>query len=94
MRYPHEELPAATPSTVTSRSALLAELQEIRSVGYALSRGESVRGLNTVAVPLTGSSRRDRLALMASAPADRGDDAALVRLAAEIRLSAALLDAV
>ncbi|MFJ2589028.1 IclR family transcriptional regulator [Streptomyces sp. NPDC087538] len=89
--YPHEELPAATPSTVTSRSALLAELQEIRSAGYALSRGESVRGMNTVAVPLTGSSRRDRLALMASAPADRGDDTALVRRAGELRLSAALL---
>ncbi|WP_326769133.1 IclR family transcriptional regulator [Streptomyces sp. NBC_01591] len=92
--YPQEKLPAATPGTVTSRSALLAELQEIRSLGYALSRGESVRGMNTVAVPLAGSSWRDRLALMAAAPADRGDDAALVRRAGELRLSAALLNTV
>ncbi|MFD7623933.1 IclR family transcriptional regulator [Streptomyces sp. NPDC059802] len=92
--YPREELPAATPSTVTSRSALLAELEVIRSRGYALSRGESVRGMNTVAVPLAGSSWRDRLALMASAPADRGDDAALARRAEELHVSAALLGTV
>ncbi|MFF1646555.1 IclR family transcriptional regulator [Streptomyces sp. NPDC058240] len=93
--YPREELPAAsTPSTVTSRSALLAELEEIRSRGYALSRGESVQGMNTVAVPLAGSSWRDRLALMASAPADRGDDAALARRAEELHVSAALLGTV
>ncbi|MFD0337579.1 IclR family transcriptional regulator [Streptomyces sp. NPDC127117] len=90
--YPRQELPATTSETLASRSALLAELKEVRSLGYALSRGESVRGMNTVAVPLAGSSWRDRLALMASAPADRGDDAALVRLAGELRLSAALLD--
>ncbi|MFJ1713377.1 IclR family transcriptional regulator [Streptomyces sp. NPDC088260] len=89
--YPREELPAATPDTITSRSALLAELDGIRSRGYALSRGESVRGMHTVAVPLAGSSWRDRLALMASAPADRGDEAALVRRAGELHLSAALL---
>ncbi|SFX67754.1 IclR family transcriptional regulator [Streptomyces atratus] len=92
--YPHEELPVATPATLASRSALLAELEEIRSRGFAVSRGESVRGMHTVAVPLAGSSRRDRLALMASAPADRGDDAALARRAGELRLSASLLGTV
>ncbi|MEU9319305.1 IclR family transcriptional regulator [Streptomyces sp. NPDC048295] len=91
--YPHEELPAATPAAPASRSALLAELVEIRSRGFAVSQGESVRGMHTVAVPLAGSSWRDRLALMASAPADRGDDAALARRAGELRLSAALLGA-
>ncbi|MFE4331766.1 IclR family transcriptional regulator [Streptomyces sp. NPDC056831] len=91
--YPQEELPEVTPNTLTSRSALLAELDEIRSCGYALSRGESVQGMNAVAVPLAGASWRDRLALMASAPADRGDDAALIRRAEELRRSAALLGA-
>ncbi|MFG2626302.1 hypothetical protein [Streptomyces sp. NPDC048473] len=50
--------------------------------------------MNAVAVPPTAASRRDRFALMASAPADRGDDAALVRRAEELRRSAALLDTV
>ncbi|MFE6666210.1 IclR family transcriptional regulator [Streptomyces sp. NPDC057697] len=90
--YPEEELAAVTPDTVTSRSALLAELEGVRSRGYALSRGESVRGMHAVAVAPAGPSRRDRLALVASAPADRGDEAALVRRAGELLLSAALLD--
>ncbi|WP_405699167.1 IclR family transcriptional regulator [Streptomyces sp. NBC_01383] len=89
--YPRERLDEDTPHPAGSRSALLDELAEIRACGYALSRGESAPGMNTVAVPLTGSSWRDRLALMACAPADRGDDAALVRRAEELRRSAALL---
>ncbi|MCX4790679.1 IclR family transcriptional regulator [Streptomyces sp. NBC_01221] len=88
--YPQEELPEVTPNTLTSRSALFAELDAIRSRGYALSRGESVPGLHAVAVAPAASSRRDRLALMASVPADRGDDAALARLVGELRRSAAL----
>ncbi|MEV7399845.1 IclR family transcriptional regulator [Streptomyces sp. NPDC091267] len=91
--YPQERLAEVTPHTLTSRAALLAELADIRACGYALSRGESVRGMNAVAVPLTGPGRRDRLALTAAAPADRGGDAALVRRAEELRLSAALLGA-
>ncbi|MGW2178263.1 IclR family transcriptional regulator [Streptomyces sp. NPDC001732] len=90
--YPREELPTATSNAPTSRSALLTELDEIRGRGYAVSRGEAVRGVYAVAVLLTGSSWRDRLALTASAPADRGDDAALARRAEELRRSAALLD--
>ncbi|MFF1924439.1 IclR family transcriptional regulator [Streptomyces sp. NPDC058221] len=89
--YPQERLPEANPRTPVSRSALLAELADIRACGYALSRGESAPGMHTVAVPLAGSSWRDGLALTACAPADRGDDAALVRRAGELRLSAALL---
>ncbi|MFF3171730.1 IclR family transcriptional regulator [Streptomyces sp. NPDC057900] len=71
-------------------SALLDELADIRACGYALGRGEPVPGINTVAVPLAGSGRRDLLALTACAPADRGDDATLVRRAEELRRSAAL----
>ncbi|WP_327371357.1 IclR family transcriptional regulator [Streptomyces sp. NBC_01217] len=89
--YPREELPQIAPDALISRAALLAELDGIRSCGYALSRGESVRGMNAVAVALAGAGRRDRLALVASAPADRGDDAALVERAGELRRSAALL---
>ncbi|MGW3654726.1 hypothetical protein ACWD6R_02950, partial [Streptomyces sp. NPDC005151] len=57
----------------------------------ALSRGESVWGMHAVAVPPAGSSWRDRLALMASAPVDRSDEAALVRRAEKLRQSASLL---
>ncbi|MEE4495408.1 IclR family transcriptional regulator [Streptomyces sp. BE230] len=89
--YPRERLDAVTPHTVASRPELLAELARTRDRGYALSRGESVQGMNAVAVPLAGSTWRDRLALAACAPADRGDDAALERRAGELLRSAALL---
>ncbi|MDF6046347.1 IclR family transcriptional regulator [Streptomyces sp. JH14] len=89
--YPQERLPEVTPRTLTSRAALLAELEGIRERGHAMSLGESVRGVNTVAVPLAGSCPRDRLALTASAPADRGDEAALARRADELHRSAAQL---
>lgn len=88
--YPREELPATTSRTLRSRAALLAELAEVRELGRAFDRGESVPGLHAVAVPLAGPGRRDRLALSASAPADRGGDAALAERAGQLRRSASL----
>ncbi|MFI8435456.1 IclR family transcriptional regulator [Streptomyces sp. NPDC079020] len=92
--YPHEELERVTTSTITSRAALLAELERIRAAGHALSLGESVPGLNAVAVPLAGAGWRDRLALTASAPAGRSGDTALTERAGQLRQSAALLKSV
>ncbi|MEU9204305.1 IclR family transcriptional regulator [Streptomyces sp. NPDC048332] len=87
--YPREHLDAVTPDTLTSRPELLAELGRIRDRGYATGRGESVAGMHAVAVPLAGSTWRDRLALVACAPAGRGDEAALERRAGELLRSAA-----
>ncbi|MGA4997085.1 IclR family transcriptional regulator [Streptomyces arboris] len=89
--YPDEGLEAVTPATLTSRTALLDELAVIRRRGYAVSRGASVPGMTTVAVALAGSSWRDRLALVAAAPADRSGDAVLAERAERLRESAALL---
>ncbi|WP_425840906.1 IclR family transcriptional regulator [Streptomyces fractus] len=88
--YPEERLPEVTPHTITSRTALLAELALVRERGHAVSRGESVWGMNAVAVPLPGRSWRDRMALMAAVPADRGDDDALDLLARRLRRAALL----
>ncbi|MET9386994.1 IclR family transcriptional regulator [Streptomyces sp. NPDC002928] len=88
--YPEERLAGLTPRTITSRAGLLDELSVIRERGYALSRGESIAGMNSTGVLLGGPSWRNRLALMACAPADRGDDVALARWAQELRCSAAL----
>nr|WSW65336.1 IclR family transcriptional regulator [Streptomyces sp. NBC_00995] len=87
--YPQERLDAFTPDTLASRPELLAELDRIRDRGYATGRGESVPGLHAVAVPLAGGTWRDRLALVACAPAGRGDEAALARRAGELLRSAA-----
>jgi DNA-binding IclR family transcriptional regulator len=88
--YPREELERLTPHTLTSRTALLDELALIRRRGHAVSRSESVTGMTAVAVSLGGSSWRDRLALVAAAPADRSDEAATAERAALLGKSAAL----
>ncbi|MFJ1955591.1 IclR family transcriptional regulator [Streptomyces microflavus] len=89
--YPYEELEPVTPATLTSRAALLDELALIRRRGHGVGRGTSVPGMTTVAVSLAGSSWRDRLALVAAAPADRSGDAALTERAERLKESAALL---
>ncbi|MEU0145285.1 IclR family transcriptional regulator [Streptomyces sp. NPDC006288] len=89
--YPSERLPELTGRTLTSRTGLLAELARVRSVGRADSVGESVVGMNAVAVPLAGNSWRDRLALTASMPADRGSEPDLSRHAVALHGAAALL---
>lgn len=89
--YPEERLAGLTSHTLTSRSALLSELAGIRALGRADSHGESVSGMNAVAVPLAGNSWRDRLALMASMPADRGGASELDRHAEVLQRAARLL---
>ncbi|WAP54847.1 IclR family transcriptional regulator [Streptomyces sp. S465] len=89
--YPEERLPGVTTHTLVSRTALLSELARVRALGRADSVGESVWGMNAVAVPLAGHSWRDRLALMASMPADRGGASELARHAAALREAAGLL---
>ncbi|MFH9613434.1 IclR family transcriptional regulator [Streptomyces pratensis] len=89
--YPEERLTGVTGHTLISRTALLAELAGVRTLGRADSLGESVPGMNAVAVPLAGNSWRDRLALMASMPADRGGEPELARHAVALKKAAGLL---
>ena len=61
-----------TPSTLTTRSALEAELQQIQKQGYAVDAEEFVEGLVCVAVPvIQGQGRAVRTALALQAPAAR-----------------------
>lgn len=43
-------LPARTPATTTDRDALLAELEAVRELGYAVDEGELIAGMSGVAV--------------------------------------------
>lgn len=49
------ELPAYTPDTITSRTALATVLQEVRRHGYAVARNELDTGLTAVAAPIRNS---------------------------------------
>ncbi|WP_299534807.1 IclR family transcriptional regulator [uncultured Streptomyces sp.] len=89
--FPDEELAPVTPDTLPTRTALLAELATVRTAGLAVGLGESVPGMHSVAVPLSGTGRRDPLALVACAPAGRAAPPALLDRAAGLRLAGALL---
>ena len=59
-------LPKKTPKTITTRNAYLAELNQVRQIGYALDDEENNLGVRCVAVPVRDSTGRIRAALGAS----------------------------
>jgi len=50
----HHGMPKMTSSSLTDREELLAELKQVRERGYAVSKGEQVKGLRAIAAPITG----------------------------------------
>ncbi len=64
-------LEAATEGTIVDEDALRADLEEIRSRGYALSFGERVAGIHTVAVPIFDHNGRATASLSITGPAIR-----------------------
>lgn len=75
-----QELRPLTPNTVTDRSQLLKELEEIRSVGIAFDREEIELGLRCVAAPIVGTNSRVVAAVSVSGPNARFGQAQLPRL--------------
>ncbi len=86
-------LPKYTPSTLTTDSALLADLRESRRRGFAVDDGEQEVGVRCIAVPIPGSS--PPAAVSISGPVARVTDAkssaltvALMRAAASLASAA------
>lgn len=50
--YPDDQLPQQAANTITTRSTLFAELDEIRERGYSTSHDEYVDGVSGAAVPV------------------------------------------
>jgi len=67
-RYPDEELPAPTQSTITSRRQLLGELALVRRQGYALNWEESSEGVAAVAAALTDPAGAPLAAISVAVP--------------------------
>jgi DNA-binding IclR family transcriptional regulator len=71
------ELPRFTPNTLVEPAALLAELETIRTHGYALDREENIEGVMCVAAPVLdrhGSCIADVSIALPRADAARLDD--------------------
>jgi DNA-binding IclR family transcriptional regulator len=88
-RYPDEELPAATPSSITTRHQLMLELAQVRRQGFALNWEESSDGVSAVAVALLDPSGSPLAAVSVAMPAMRAGSIAGIRALAPDVLRAA-----
>lgn len=77
---PGSDLPQRTSRTIASADALAAELDHIRHDGFAFAVQESETGVDSIAVPLDGSTYRDRVAAVVSLQSERGGLRQLRRL--------------
>lgn len=72
---PRGRLERKTPRTLTKRTDLEHELEEVRRLGYALARGEFEEGLDAVAAPVRGPDGSVHAAIGLSGPSLRiGDE--------------------
>lgn len=82
------ELPSLdryTASTITSRDELVAELEQIREVGYAVNREERYSGVFGVAAPVLDRRGRARAAVGVQGPAVRLTGTSFTELSALVR---------
>jgi IclR family acetate operon transcriptional repressor len=85
-------MPRLTARTITTLRAMKDELAQVRRLGYAVDRGESMEGAFCVAVPILDASRAPLAAISISGPTARFHEAhlpaagaALLEVAAAIR---------
>ena len=69
--YPLPRLPALTPNSITSRAALMAELAEVRRLGYAHNEGESEVGVGSVSCAVRDREGRPVASISVSVPLPR-----------------------
>ncbi len=88
-RYPHRDLPACTPATITSRAELQKCLVDVRYRGYAEDLEELEPHLCCVAAPVFGRDGAVAASISVSGPASRlRDPAAVPATAAAVRSTA------
>jgi DNA-binding IclR family transcriptional regulator len=72
--YADEALTALTEHTLSTRTALEAQLELVRQRGYAVNIGEAERGITAAACAIPGRAASERLAIAVSAPSSRVHD--------------------
>lgn len=76
-----DPLPALTPRTVTDSTALRAELERIRKLGYAVSVGERQPDAGSVAAPVFGFDDMVVGAISVCGPRFRVDESFVLNVA-------------
>lgn len=84
-------LPGRTDRTITTMSALRAQLDEIRQQGHAFDNEESVMGLRCVAAPIFDDRNRVTAAISASGPAAEFNNETIPELLREIKKTAEVI---
>jgi len=84
-------MPKQTEHTITTISALKADLQKIRSLGYALDRQESMLGAFCVAAPILDVDQAPVAALSISGPATRFNETKLPGVGRALMAAAAAI---
>jgi DNA-binding IclR family transcriptional regulator len=74
-------LKARTANTITTAAALKADLQQVRSRGYAIDNEENEEGARCIGAAVWDHMGRPRAAVSISAPAFRMDDGKLAEVA-------------
>ena len=72
--YPDQQIPRATPRSITSRDALEAELENIRKRGYATNFGESEIEIGSIGIAIHAADGQPRAGLAVSGPLSRIND--------------------
>lgn len=74
-------LTEVTDSTTTDEETLLEDFVEIRERGFAVSRGERIEGLTSIAAPIIDPADRVRGSISVYGPIGRIDDSAITEIA-------------
>lgn len=78
-------LPAGTERTITSRDELLAELETVRTRGYAIDDEEHLQGIRGLAVPILDTDQQVVASIGITGPRNRLQPSYITELAATLR---------
>lgn len=72
--YPDQQIPRATPRSISTRDALEADLENVRKRGYATNLGESEGEIGSIGIAIYAADGQPRAGLAVSGPLSRIND--------------------
>jgi len=84
-KYASRKLKKFTENTITTKEALLRDLEQVRLRGYSIDNMEHEYGITCIGVPVFGHDKQVVAALSISAPSLRFDDATVAKNAKRMK---------